>query len=195
MSYAMEQGPRPHLITVDEYHRMAEVGLLAPDARVELIEGVIIDMAPIGSPHGMTMDLLTEILVPAVKGQAIVRTQGAVKLSQWSEPQPDVVLLKPRSDRYRRSNPDGNDIQLVIEVSESSLRYDFDTKSRLYARYGVQELWIVDLNDNAIHFMRDRTDVGFADVSSTLDPGPVPLPGLDLAIDLAKLFDFELRPD
>jgi Uma2 family endonuclease len=194
MSYAMEQGPRPHLITVDEYHRMAEVGLLAPDGRVELIEGVIIDMAPIGSPHGMTVDMLNEILVPLVKGRAIVRTQGAVKLSQWSEPQPDLVLLKPRSDRYRSSNPNGDDVQLVIEVSESSLRFDFDTKSRLYARYGVPELWIVDLNDNAIHFMRGRTDLGFCDVSSTLEPGLVSLPGFDLVIDLAALFDVDARP-
>ncbi len=194
MSYAMEQGPRPHLITVDEYERMFEVGLISPDARVELIEGVIIDMAPVGSPRGTVVDLLNEMLVPLVKGQAIVRTQGAVKLSQWTAPQPDLVLLKPRPDRYRRANPGGDDIHLVIEVSETSMRYDFKTKSKLYARYGVQELWIVDLNANAIHFMRGRTDVGFAEVSSMLEPGLASLPGLDLSIDLTTLFDAEPRP-
>ena len=191
MSYAMEQGPRPHLITVDEYHRMAEVGLIAPDARVELIEGVIIDMAPIGSPHGTTVDLLNELLVPLVKGRSIVRTQGAVRLSNWTEPQPDLALLKPRSDRYRASNPGPHDIQLVIEVSETSFCHDLKTKSKLYARYGVREVWVVDLNENVIHFMRRRTDLGFSEIDSTMDPGLTPLPGLEASVDLSQLFTCE----
>jgi len=188
MSYAMEEGPRQHRITVDEYHRMAEVGLLAPDARVELIEGVIIDMAPIESAHGMAVDLFTELLVTAVRGRAIVRAQGAIQLSRWSEPQPDIALLKPRKDRYRGSNPEGGDIFLVVEVSESSLKYDLDTKSRLYARHGVPELWVVDVEGGVLHFFRSRTDLCYVDVSSTSEPGVLQVPSLDATIDLSALF-------
>src|SRR5690606_35185066 len=91
MGMPMESWPRRHRITVDEYYRMAEVGLLAPDARVELIEGEIIDMPPIAPDHGSVVDRLTHLLVPAVGERAIVRVQGAVRLSRMSEPQPDVA--------------------------------------------------------------------------------------------------------
>jgi Uma2 family endonuclease len=188
MSYAMEEGPRPHRITVDEYHRMAEVGLLAPDARVELIEGVIIDMAPIGPPHCSAVDLLTELLVLAVSGRAIVRTQGSVRLNRWSEPQPDIAVLKSRLGRYRQAHPSGKDIYLVIEVSESSLKFDLNAKAKLYARYGVPEVWVADLNANVLHFFRGRTDVGYREVTSTRTPGVLEVPSLGVAIDLSKLF-------
>ena len=189
MSYAMEQGPRQHRITVDEYHRMAEVGLLAPDARVELIEGVIVDMAPIGSPHCAVVDLLNKLFTHGVKDDAIVRTGGAVRLSRWTEPQPDIALLEPREDYYRHAHPGGSDLLLIVEVSDSSLRYDLDTKSKLYARYGVQEFWVVDVNEDVMHFFRQRTDVGYADVSSTDRPGTVPIPSLGVSIDLSELFE------
>ena len=188
MSYAMEEGPRPHRITVDEYHRMAEVGLLAPDARVELIEGVIIDMAPIGPPHCSAVDLLSELLVLAASGRAIVRTQGSVRLNRWTEPQPDIAVLKSPRGRYRLAHPSGKDIYLVIEVSESSLKFDLNAKAKLYARYGVPEVWVVDLNANVLHFFRGRTDLGYRDVSSTKTPGVLEVPSLDVTIDLSRLF-------
>ena len=188
MSYAMEEGPRPHRITVDEYHRMAEVGLLAPDARVELIEGVIIDMAPIGPPHCSAVDLLSELLILAAKGRAIIRTQGSVRLNRWTEPQPDIAVLKSRLGRYRLAHPSGKDIYLVIEVSQSSLRFELNAKAKLYARYGVPEVWVVDMNDNVLHFFRGRTDLGYTDVTSTKMPGVLEVPSLGVTIDLARLF-------
>ena len=188
MSYAMEEGPRPHRITVDEYHRMAEVGLLAPDARVELIEGVIIDMAPIGPPHCSAVDLLTERLVFALKDQAIVRSQGSVRLNRWTEPQPDFAILKSRQDRYRLAHPGAKDIYLVIEVSESSLKFDLNTKTKLYAQYGVPEVWVVDLNSKVLHFFRGRTDLGYTDVTSTKTPGVLKVPSLNATIDVSTLF-------
>ena len=188
MSYAMEEGPRPHRITVDEYHRMAEVGLLAPDARVELIEGVIIDMAPIGPPHCSAVDFLNELLVLAVSGRAIVRTQGAVRLNRWTEPQPDIAVLKPRLGHYRQAHPSGKDIYLVIEVSESSLKFDLNAKAKLYARYGVPEVWVVDLNANVLHFFRGRSDLGYRDVTSTKTPGVLEVPSLGVTVDLSRLF-------
>jgi Uma2 family endonuclease len=95
---------------------VAEIGVLAPDARVELIEGEIIDMAPIGNAHQSTVDQLNRMLVIAVGDSAIVRVQGSVRLSQWSEPEPDVVLLAPRADFYRSEFASGEDTLLVIEV-------------------------------------------------------------------------------
>jgi Uma2 family endonuclease len=142
----MESGPQRHRISVHDYHRMAEVGVLAPDARVELIEGEIIDMAPIGNAHQSIVDQLTRTLVGAVGDRAIVRVQGSVRLSQWSEPEPDVVLLAPRADFYRSEFASGEDTLLVIEVSDTTLRYDRDVKVPLYARHGVPEVWVVDVN-------------------------------------------------
>jgi Uma2 family endonuclease len=105
MSVAMEDWPRRHRITVDEYHRMAEVGLLAPDARVELIEGVIIEMPPIGNRHAAAVDRLFRLLDRAVGDRAIVRCQGPVQLGDLSEPQPDFALLAPREDFYDINAP------------------------------------------------------------------------------------------
>src|SRR5438046_6626490 len=105
MSVANETWPRPHRLTVDEYHRMAEAGVLRPDARVELIEGEIIDMAPIGSRHAAAVDLLAERLITALRGAALVRIQGPVHLSARSEPQPDVAVLRPRAARYAGHHP------------------------------------------------------------------------------------------
>jgi Uma2 family endonuclease len=164
------------------------VGLLAPDARVELIEGVIFDMAPIGPPHGRAVDLITERLILAVAGHAIVRTQGAIELSRLSEPQPDLAVLKLRMDGYENQQPSGYDVLLVIEVSESSLKFDLQTKSKLYARHGVPEVWVVDLPNRVVHLLRGRTDVGYADVSSIQTVGQLAVPGLGLTIDLSKLF-------
>ncbi|MEJ0037015.1 MAG: Uma2 family endonuclease [Gammaproteobacteria bacterium] len=187
MSYAMEHGPRPHRITVDEFHRMAEVGLLAPDARVELIEGVIIDMALIGGPHGRAVDHICERLILAVHGRAIVRTQGAVELSRLCEVQPDIALLKHREDGYD-DNPEAADTLLLIEVADSSAGYDFGTKLKLYARYGVPEVWILSVGTGTLHFFRSRTDLGYSEEGSTTTPGVLTLPSLGgLTVDLSGL--------
>jgi Uma2 family endonuclease len=187
MSYAMEQGPRTHRITVDELIRMAEVGLLAPDARVELIEGVIADMAPIGTVHGRDVDLISARLVLAVQGKAIVRTQGAVQLSDDTMLQPDIALLKYREDGYMDRHPSGADILLVVEVADSSVDYDFGRKLKLYARYGVPEVWVLNVPTDTLHFFRSRTDLGYREESSTRTPGILPLPSLDLTVDLSGL--------
>lgn len=188
MDTSVENWPRRHRITVDEYYRMAEVGLLAPDARVELIEGEIIDVAPIGTDHGSVVDRLNHLLVHAVADRAIVRVQGAVRLSRASEPQPDVALLAPRNDYYRGGHPSGADTFLVIEVSDSTLRYDRDVKVPLYARHGVPEVWIIDLQGSRMLSFRSPADGKYRDETSTDAPGRTPistLPGL--AVDLSEL--------
>jgi Uma2 family endonuclease len=185
----MESRPRRHRISVHDYHRMAEVGVLAPDARVELIEGEIIDMAPIGKDHQSIVDQLTRALVRAVEDRTIVRVQGSVRLSEWTEPEPDLVLLAPRADFYRSEFASGADALLVIEVSDTTLRYDHDVKVPLYARHGVPEVWIVDVNAEAFMIYGALRN-GLYERHVTLErPANLPvtkLPGLIL--DVAPLF-------
>ena len=187
MSYAMEQGPRTHRITVDEFLRMAEVGLLAPDARVELIEGVIVDMVPVGTVHASDVGLIGERFVAAVQGKAIVRVQSPVQLSDDMLPQPDIALVKSRADRYLDKHPGPPDILLVVEVADSSVDYDFGRKLKLYARYGVREVWILNVQTDTLHFFRSRTDVGYREEGTTKEPGILPLPSLGLTVDLSGL--------
>jgi Uma2 family endonuclease len=184
----MESWPRRHRIDVHEYHRMAEVGLLAPDARVELIEGEIIDMAPIGGSHQSVVDYLTERFILALTGKAIVRTQGSVRLGLYSEPQPDLLVLKPRDDYYRSEFARGEDVLLAIEVSDSTLRYDRKVKMPLFARHGIPEAWIVDLQNGTLQVHRSPADGEYRDVSTLEQPGTLALSALPgFSIDLAAL--------
>jgi Uma2 family endonuclease len=192
MSYAMEDWSRLHRITVDEFYRMAEVGLLAPDARVELIEGVIIDMAPIGTFHAVAVDRLVKLLIPAVGERAVVRVQGPVTLSRDSEPLPDIALLKVLPRGYTEAHPSGADTLLAIEVSDTTLRYDRNIKLPLYARHGVHEVWIADVNRSGIHICRSRKDLGYSDIHFIAEPGLLAMPSLgDVSVDLTGLFVFD----
>lgn len=186
MSTLMENGPRRHRLTVHDYHRMAETGVLAPDARVELIEGEIIDTAPLGKDHLSVVDQLTRLFVSAVGDEAIVRVQGSVRLSQITEPEPDLMLLKPRADFYRSRLATGDDMLLVIEVSESSLRYDREIKVPLYARHGTPEAWIFDLQHNQLLVYGGLADGAYRTNAVVTEPKQMIVAALpDIAIDLA----------
>ncbi|HZF31489.1 MAG TPA: Uma2 family endonuclease [Gammaproteobacteria bacterium] len=188
MSTQMESWPRRHRITVHEYHRMAEVGVLAPDARVELIEGEIIDMAPIGRDHQSIVDQLARLLMRAVGDDAIVRIQGSVRLGEFSEPQPDVVLLKPRADFYRSAFATAQDALLVLEVGDSTLRYDRDFKAPFYARHGIAEAWVVDVGHNLLLRYDSPVDGAYRNHGSER-VGVVALPGLqNVSIDLTAIW-------
>jgi Uma2 family endonuclease len=189
MSTLMESWPRRHRITVDEYHRMAEVGLLAPDARVELVEGEIIDMAPIGNRHMSVVDRLTKLFVLAAGDEAIVRVQGSVRLGRMSEPQPDLLILRPRADFYSSDSATGRDTFLAIEVSDTSLRYDCEIKMPLYARHGVPEAWVVDLQHDHILVFSEPDNGPYRQqriVEQTQRMTLAALPGLE--VDLSALF-------
>ena len=189
MGTLMESWPRRHRITVNEYHRMAEVGLLAPDARVELIEGEIIDMAPIGKAHASIVDQLTRLLTRAVVDDAIVRIQGSVRLSRMSEPGPDVVLLKPRADFYRSEFASGADTLLVIEVSDSTLRYDREVKVPLYARHGVPEVWIVDVQNDQLLVYESPSSGVYGKHTSVTRPESALITALHgVSVDLASIW-------
>jgi Uma2 family endonuclease len=189
MGMPMESWPQRHRITVHDYHRMAEVGVLAPDARVELIEGEIIDMAPIGRDHQSIVDQLNRTLVRAVGDAAIVRVQGSIRLSQWSEPEPDLVLLAPRADFYRGEFALGTDTLLVIEVSDTTLRYDRDIKAPLYARHGVPEVWIFDAQNDGLLVYGDLREGKYERHVALDRPASMPVTRLpSVTLELAALF-------
>jgi Uma2 family endonuclease len=132
--------------TVDEYQRMGEAGLFSEKDRVELIDGEILTMSPIGPPHCGAVDRAARALILAVGRRAIVRVQGPIDLNRYTEPEPDIVLLYSRSDFYGSGHPQPADVLLVVEIADSSSRFDREVKVPLYARAGVVEYWLVDLN-------------------------------------------------
>ncbi len=131
--------------TVEEYHRMGEAGIFAEDDRIELIDGEIIQMIPIGSPHAACVDRLTRLFVLSAGQRASVRVQSPISLGPQSEPQPDLTLLRPRADFYVNAHPGASDVWLVVEVAGTSLPFDRTVKMPLYSRAGVPEVWLVDL--------------------------------------------------
>jgi len=150
--------------TVDEYHRMAQAGILAEDDRVELIDGEIVEMPAIGSRHAACVDRLTRVFSLRVGDHAVVRVQNPIWLGSRSEPQPDLALLRPRADFYASAHPAAADVLLVIEVADVSLEYDRSVKVPLYAAAGIAEAWIVDLAGGVVEVYRRPGPRGYGDV-------------------------------
>lgn len=140
----------PWRFTVDQYYAMAKAGILKKEDRVELIDGVIVAMAPIGNRHLATTDRCTKIFIEAVGGRAIVRVQGSVTFDDRTMPEPDLTLLKPRDDFYASEAAGPGDVLLIVEVSDSSLEYDRGEKLALYARFGILETWIAALPEQTL---------------------------------------------
>ena len=141
--------------TIDEYYCMAQAGILHEDDRVELIEGEIIEMSPIGSRHVACVNRTARWFDRGVGDRAIVSVQNPIRLSRHSEPQPDVALLRTRPDFYASALPGPGDVLLVIEMADTSLAYDRRVKLPLYAEAGIPEVWIVDLTQERIQVHRD----------------------------------------
>lgn len=139
--------------SVDEYHRLGEAGIFDEDDRVELLNGEIILMAPLGKRHAQTVRRLTNLLAHLFRGVALVDAQNALVLDNFSEPQPDILLLDPRIDQTGEL-PRPEDAFLVLEVADSTVRYDSQTKLAAYARAGIGEYWLVNLADNVIEVFR-----------------------------------------
>lgn len=151
-----------HRFTLDEWHQMIDAGLLR-DQHVELLDGEIYEMTPIGPPHQSVVDRLTHLLVTTFGDRAIVRVQGPVPARPRSEPQPDIALLRRQADFYRKAHPEAPNVFLVVEVAETSLAYDH-AKLRIYATGGIQEVWIVDLRGDRIEVYRDLRGESYGDV-------------------------------
>jgi Uma2 family endonuclease len=144
--------------TADDYQRMGQVGILLPEDHVELIDGEVVTMSPIGPRHCAAVDRATRAFVIGAGEAAIVRIQGSVRLDFYTEPEPDVVLLRPRADFYATAHPGAPDILLIVEVAESSIDYDREVKASVYARAGVHEYWIADLNENWVRCYSEPAD-------------------------------------
>jgi Uma2 family endonuclease len=169
-----------------EYHRMGELGIIGPEERVELLEGELIAMPPIGPEHAFSVRELTEKFVQKFAGRAIVDVQNPVALDDYSEPEPDVMLLALREDRYRKSTPEPRDVLLVVEVANSSWRYDRGRKLRAYARTGIAEVWIVHLAASCVLVFRDPVGETYLDELSFTRgqaPAPTAFPNDPIAVD------------
>ncbi|MBA2447637.1 MAG: Uma2 family endonuclease [Chloroflexi bacterium] len=157
--------PTKRLFSVDEYYRMAKAGILGEDDRVELIEGEIVQMSPIGPRHARRVDRLTLLFVDRFRRVAELRIQNPVRLSSRSEPEPDLALLRlepERDEPYELAHPTPADTLLAVEVADHSLRYDLGRKARVYARHGIIELWVLDLRHDRLVVFRDPTPRGYA---------------------------------
>ena len=174
-----------HRFTVEKYDSMVAAGILTKDDRVELIEGEIVQMSPIGPRHAAVVDQLTMGFASALKGQAIVRIQGPITAGPDSEPQPDVSVLKPRADAYE-THPEPEDILLLIEVSNTSRDADRAVKLKLYAGCGIREYWIVNLEEDRFEIHRSPRGEKYSDthiVGRGQAVSPEAFPGLTLEVD------------
>ena len=170
--------------TVHDYHRMGEAGILHEDDRVELIEGEIVEMTAIGTRHFSCVNGLTRLLVVSVGDETIISVQNPVRLNEYTEPQPDLTVIRPRD--YRESLPGPEDVLLLIEFSDTTLAYDRGVKLPLYARAGIREAWIVDLSGETIGRHTDPSGEGYRRADrlrrgQTLES--ILLPGLTPSVD------------
>ncbi len=169
---------------------MAEIGLLPPQAHVELIEGEIFDMAPIGNQHGGFTAWLHRRLLRDLGERVSVWDQVTLPLGRFSAPEPDLVILKYRKDEYKNKRPSPDDVLLIIEVSQSSLHHDRQVKVPLYARHGIPEVWILDVHRRRLEVFHTPGAGNYLHTSVTPDPGPTSLQALpDATVDLTGLFE------
>lgn len=178
-----------HKFTVDEYYRMGEIGLIGPEEHVELIEGEIFEKTSICSYHASIANHLSSMLIAVVKEEGIVSVQNPIRLSNRSEPEPDLAILKPRDDFYRKQHPKANDILAVVEVSNASERFDREIKLPLYASHGIPEIWIISIEHQTLSIYRSLNGDRYQHEQSSDTPGLVALSALpEVSIDLSTLF-------
>ncbi len=150
----MSAQPQRRLFTVEDYYKMAETGILARSDRVELIDGEVIEMSPVGSRHAACVKRLLRYLSAGLEERAVLGAQDPVRLNDLSEPEPDVAVLRPRDDFYASAHPGASDVLLLVEVSDSSLTFDRDVKLPLYAVNAVPEVWVVNLVEDLVEVHR-----------------------------------------
>jgi len=153
------------LFTIDEYEAMIETGVLTVNERLELIRGEIVEVSPIGKRHAACVSRLTELLVSKLIGQAQFHPQNPVRLPNNSEPEPDMMLVKPRADSYAGKRPEPEDVLLLIAIADSTLYTDRRIKIPLYAEAAITEMWLVDLGNELIEVYRRPTPDGYQTVT------------------------------
>jgi len=182
-------GERRRITTISDYHRMVDAGILGEDDRVELIEGVIVEVSPQSELHAQVIQRLGRLLYRSLPDEFAIRFQLPLRLGDRSEPEPDFAVLRAEDARSHHQPP--SRALLVVEVAGESLRKDRDVKANLYARFGVPEYWIVDLEARAIEVRRDPGPDGRYRAVSTVpaagEATSAVLPGLQVRVD--ALFD------
>jgi len=154
--------PADHRFTVEEYQQLGEAGILDEKSRVELVDGRILDMTPIGARHGSCVMRLTKLFSAALADEAILSVQNPAVVGSHSEPQPDIAVLMARADFYRDAHPRPSDVLLLVEVADASLRFDRMVKLPIYAAGGIAEFWIVNLEGEVIEVHREPTGDSYA---------------------------------
>lgn len=176
-------------LSVHHFHKMIDLEILYEDEPIELIEGELITMAPIGPAHSAKVRRLNRVLSNAVKDFAIVDVQNPVTLGEYSEPQPDLTLLRMSEDYYETENPKAEDVLLLIEIADSSLRSDKHLKIPLYARHGIVEIWLFDVNKKRTEVYLQPSEDGYRqilypDFNASLSPCMLP----EIAIPLKEIW-------
>ena len=178
-----------HRLTVHDFHRMGEAGILPVEGRLELIEGEIIAKAPIGSRHAAIVTRANMLFGQAVAGRAIVSVQNPIILGKHSEPEPDLALIQPRDDFYAVALPRADEVLLIVEVADTTLRYDREIKIPLYARHGIPEVWLIDVDGRTLTVFETPAEGRYRD-ERRAEPvhilAPKALPGVE--VDLSRLF-------
>ncbi len=172
--------------TVEQYHQMAEAGILTENDRVELLDGEIVEMSPIGRRHAACVRRLIGLFSQQVGERAIVDAQNPVKLSDRSEPQPDIVLLQPREDFYEAGHPQPQDILLLVEVADTTAEFDREVKIPLYASSRIAEVWLVDINGQCLEIYREPGANGYQNVQKLLRGQSIfiqAFPDINLTVD------------
>jgi Uma2 family endonuclease len=147
--------------TVQDYHQMSELGILDPNERTELIAGQIVLMTAKGTPHVVTLQLLASHLQEQIGGIALIRTQDPIRLDNFSEPEPDLAIVKGTILDYAQQHPNPEDVYLVVEVADSTLKQDCEVKDKLYARSSIPEYWVVDIKNRQVQIFRNPTPTGY----------------------------------
>lgn len=162
--------PNKHLTNLDEWRRLGEANIFPPNARIELIDGEILDMAPIGFNHSGHLNRINKVFARLIPDELITSIQNPLQLGDLSEPEPDFMLLKPNPDFYSSRHPVADDVLLLIEVADSSLAFDQNQKLRLYALHGIPEYWLLNLNDSSLEVYRQPNGEVYAE-KTTLRAG------------------------
>ena len=177
-----------HLFTVEQYYKMAEVGILRPSDRVELINGEIIQISPIKSTHASIVDTLAENLIGDLRGKAIIRVQNPLSIDNHSEPEPDLLVAKLQKNKYRSRHPQPKDVLLLIEVSDSTLEKDRKMKLELYAKAKIAEYWIVNIPEKQIEIYRKPSGKKYKEKSIFRKKEIAKCSTIDFKINVKELF-------
>ena len=179
---------RKHLTDVNEWHKMGEANIYPSDSRLELIEGEIFEMSPIGSNHASHLKRINKLFTRLIPENLFPSVQDPLQLGDLSEPEPDFMLLKPSEDSYASRHPVAEDVLLLIEIADSSLNFDQNQKLRLYAMHNIPEYWLLNLIDNCLEVYRKPKGEVFAEKTTLYQGDNITLSQLpDITIQVSEI--------